>query len=96
MAQQDMAKELAALRAQVAELASAREAQEKARAQAASERATELAAKESEETPSESTSLSSQLEELVDTLGEDIKEAKPATLLVVFALGVLLGRLLPR
>ncbi len=96
MAQQDMAKELAALRAQVAELASAREAQEKTRARAASERTTELATKEPEELPSDGTSLSSQLEELIDALGEDIKEAKPATLLVVFALGVLLGRLLPR
>lgn len=92
MAEESIRKELEALRTQVAELAAMREAEVKLQAQNESE-STEA---ESEEAPSESTGLDVQIENLIETLGEDIKETKPATLLVVFALGVLVGRLLPR
>ena len=40
--------------------------------------------------------LVSQVQELINALDEDINNTKPATLLVIFALGVLVGRLLPR
>lgn len=34
--------------------------------------------------------------EVIDELGEQLRDANPATLLIVFSLGVLFGRLLPR
>ena len=40
--------------------------------------------------------LSSQLEELVEVLEQELKDTNPMTLLIVFALGILIGRLLPR
>ncbi len=40
--------------------------------------------------------ISSHRQELVDVLEEEIKDTRPMTLLVVFALGILIGRLLPR
>jgi len=40
--------------------------------------------------------LASQFQELLDTLHEEIREASPVTVLVVFALGVLVGRVLPK
>ncbi|MFW2373845.1 MAG: hypothetical protein ACN4GM_12045 [Gammaproteobacteria bacterium] len=42
------------------------------------------------------TELTGQFQELIDTIDMDLKEASPATVLVVFAIGVLVGRLLPR
>ena len=40
--------------------------------------------------------LASQLQELMDVLNKEIKDSNPTTMLVVFSLGVLVGRLLPR
>ena len=37
--------------------------------------------------------LTKQLKDLLDSLDKDIRETKPSTLLIVFALGVLIGRL---
>lgn len=37
--------------------------------------------------------LVAQLKELLDSIDKDIKDTKPTTLLLVFALGVLVGRL---
>lgn len=37
--------------------------------------------------------LAAQFRELLDSIDKDLNEAKPKTLLIVFALGVLLGRL---
>ena len=37
--------------------------------------------------------LTGQFRELLDSLDKDIKNTKPSTLLIVFALGVLIGRL---
>jgi hypothetical protein len=37
-----------------------------------------------------------QFQELIETIDTELKEASPATVLVVFAAGILLGRLLPR
>ncbi len=44
----------------------------------------------------ESEDLISHFQELINALDEDLKQTRPATLLVIFALGVLVGRLLPR
>jgi len=40
--------------------------------------------------------VSSQLKELVDALEQDLENTNPLTLLIIFALGILVGRLLPR
>jgi hypothetical protein len=40
--------------------------------------------------------LQAQVQELIDAFGRELKETNPITLLAVFALGVLTGRLLPR
>jgi len=40
--------------------------------------------------------LMGQLKELLDDLDEELKEVNPTTLLAVFALGIVMGRLLPR
>lgn len=37
-----------------------------------------------------------QIQELITALEEEIKDTNPMTMLVVFALGVLIGRLLPK
>jgi hypothetical protein len=37
--------------------------------------------------------LLAQLKELLESIDQDIKDTKPTTLLIVFALGVLVGRL---
>jgi len=44
----------------------------------------------------DSPDLKDQLQELVDALEVELKDTNPMTLLIVFALGILLGRLLPR
>jgi hypothetical protein len=40
--------------------------------------------------------LSAQFQELTDALSKELKETNPITLLAVFALGIFMGRLLPR
>ena len=45
---------------------------------------------------SDESDLNSQLEELVEVLEQELKDTNPMTLLIVFALGILIGRLLPR
>ena len=37
--------------------------------------------------------LAGQVRDLLDSLDQDLRESKPSTLLIVFALGVLIGRL---
>jgi hypothetical protein len=54
----------------------------------------EVASVSSETVSDEKTEdLVSQFRELLDTIDHDIKDTKPTTLLIVFALGVLVGRL---
>ncbi len=108
MANDEMRDEIEALRAQVAELTAERKAKEKEQAQASSsqESTKESAAQgtassepgtdETKAENSEATDLSSQFQELIDTIDQELKDASPVTVLVVFALGVLVGRLLPR
>lgn len=98
-------KELEELRVQVAELIRAREADTPSEQQTGAGDSTVQTSVHSPE--SESTDifkadeenegdLSSQLQEFVTALEEEIKDTNPMTLLVVFALGILIGRLLPR
>ncbi len=108
MANDEMRDEIEALRAQVAELTAERKAKEKEQAQASSSQestkestaqgtaSSESGTDETEVEKLDETDLSSQVQELIDTIDQELKEASPVTVLVVFALGVLVGRLLPR
>ena len=40
--------------------------------------------------------IEAQIQEFIDALEEEIKDTNPMTMLVVFALGILIGRFLPR
>jgi ElaB/YqjD/DUF883 family membrane-anchored ribosome-binding protein len=44
----------------------------------------------------EDAGLSDQLQELMGRIDQELKESNPKALLAVFALGILIGRLLPR
>ena len=54
------------------------------------------AARQSEESAADKSDLEKQVQEFVDALDAEIKGTNPMTVLVVFALGILIGRLLPR
>lgn len=92
--------ELADLRAQLEALRQAREAD------AASPQPETVDAVETEipaaEAPAAETDellgseLSGQFQELMEQIDQELKESNPTTLLAVFALGILVGRLLPR
>ena len=108
MLKQEMQEEIDALRAQVAQLEAERKARENQQAKADNEQATETepatqpsdaavpAGDEAGHTATEETDLASMFQELIETVDSELKEANPLTVLVVFALGVLIGRLLPR
>jgi hypothetical protein len=108
MADDYMEKEIEELRAQVAELTAERKAGEKDQAPAGSDQAppgepapqisatNELNEAEEESAEPEESDLKRQFQELFDAIDEELKAANPLTVLVVFALGVLVGRLLPR
>jgi superfamily II helicase len=108
MVNDDIRKEIEELHTQVAELTAERKAKEKEQAVASNRQAptSEPASQDSDKTGStaaeaesaklEEADLSSQFKELIDTIDEELKEASPVTVLAVFALGVLVGRLLPR
>jgi len=108
MAKDDMRNEIEELRAQVTQLTAERKAKEKEPPRASSGQAAENesvtqgsdttapAEDEAGAAEPEAADLTSQFQELIDTIDEELKEASPVTVLVVFALGVLVGRLLPR
>lgn len=108
MANDDMQNEIESLRAQVAEMTAERKAKENERPQANSRQApttesaprdagaTESSEEQAGSTKTGAADLTSQFQELIDTIDEELKAASPVTVLVVFALGVLVGRLLPR
>jgi hypothetical protein len=108
MLKQEMQDEIEALRAQVAQLEAEREAKANQQSEAGGGQATETksatqasdaaepAGGEAEHTVSEETDLTRMFQELVETVDSELKEANPLTVLVVFALGVIVGRLLPR
>ncbi len=106
MANDEMKSEIEELRAQVAELTAERKAKEKQQASSSQESEKESVAQgtasgepgsgDVDAAKSEVADLSSQFQELIDTIDQELKDASPVTVLVVFALGVLVGRLLPR
>jgi len=96
-----MRDEIEELKAQVSELTAERKAEDEKQAQADSSGVptSESAAEVFESnalTEAEGTDLTSQFQELFEIVDEELKAANPVTVLVVFALGVLVGRLLPR
>ena len=88
-------KEIEQLRKQLEEMKREREAQQAAAAE--SEEQPEVILEPdsaSETTAADSTEdLIAQFRDLLDSIDKDIKDTKPTTLLIVFALGVLVGRL---
>ena len=104
MADDYMRKEIEELRAQVAELTAERKVGEKEQAQESGQQeptgepaqqvaeTSELTEAEGESVEPEETDLTSLFQELFDTIDEELKAANPLTVLVVFALGVLVGR----
>lgn len=105
MANDEMSNELEALRKQVSKLEAERDARkiEDAKAVLNQESAAELGAVSPElsgtnakSIETEATDFASQCQELIDTIDLELKEASPVTVLVVFALGVVVGRLLPK
>ena len=95
MAKDNNQKEIEQLRKQLEEMKREREAQQAAAAE--SEEQPEVALESdsaSETTAADSTEdLIAQFRDLLDSIDKDIKDTKPTTLLIVFALGVLVGRL---
>jgi hypothetical protein len=100
MAKQDLNSEIDELRTQLEEMKKEREAAAAADEQedesalpdagSADEAATEDSAEPDALTEKD---MVGQISELLEMIDKDIKDAKPTTLLVVFALGVLVGRL---
>lgn len=88
MTDQDLENELKELRQQVATLSAARE-------QAAKE-ASEPEPQPSKSQPQRRSTFDEQLEELYELLEEQIRDIPTLTAIGIFALGVLLGRLMPR
>lgn len=99
-------KELQELRAQVAELSRTRKAEEsEQQAETETKSTPEHHGGDAPETAATDVltaegnteeDVSSHLQELIETLEEEIKDNNPLTMLVIFALGILIGRLLPR
>ncbi len=98
MADENLRAEIESLRAQLSTLKSEREASAKS-----SEPDSETPSDEEpvdaavEATPGAESEgqhdLAAQFHELLDSLDKDLRETKPSVLLIVFALGVLIGRL---
>lgn len=97
-------KELEALRAQVAELSQARDTE-------LTDHKTDVSGVSEKIKPSRSAGdrqvsdqdsdggtldIEEQIQEFIDALEVEIKDTNPMTVLIIFALGVLIGRLLPR
>jgi hypothetical protein len=108
MADDSLEKEIEELRSQVAELKAERQTTEQENAQESGKQkptgkptpqaaeTNELIEAEGDLAEPEEADLKRQFQELFDAIDEELKAANPLTVLVVFALGVLMGRLLPR
>lgn len=102
MASDQIKQELEELRAQLEELRRERENQqapgEGAAMDAGPKEEDSLAGETPEEAIEEAIGpdLMNQFKGLLDNLDEELKEVNPTTLLAVFALGIIVGRLLPR
>lgn len=99
MANEDLQLEIELLREQLDEIKHDREAEPEKSTEEIEEQAVEQPESESTNTDKSSADnldaedLVSQFKDLLDSIDKDIKDTKPSTLLIVFALGVLVGRL---
>ncbi len=111
MANDQHESEIEILRAQIAELTAARKneknsSEEKTRSQESSvdSSGTEVFSDStsvitndiSDSEKDDENDLEHQFQELIETIDTELKEASPVTVLAVFAVGILVGRLLPR
>ncbi len=91
--------ELEELRAQVAELTQARDIESaniKSSDKIQSHDSTEEKELLNHEIDGSKIDTEQQIQELIDALEVEIKDTNPVTMLIIFTLGVLLGRFLPR
>lgn len=95
---QDIEQELAELKTQLDALKSERETAQVAESEETMDSVADRGPIDEETLQQESDTqdLADQFRELFENLNEQLKEANPTTLLVVFALGVLLGRTLSK
>jgi len=99
MASDQIREELDELRAQLEQLRQERESQPEdagpagQEGETAGEQGPEPAG---DQEPDLDLGLMNQFRDLLDDLDEELKEVNPTTLLAVFALGIVVGRLLPR
>ncbi len=98
MSDDDLRKDMREMRAQLAESSAARKAAspEATRASPPEEPAREPDLTEDAHTEEDVTRLQSELDKLLESLDNELSEIPTATAVGIFALGVLLGRLLPR
>ncbi|MEA3412333.1 MAG: hypothetical protein U9R74_12445 [Pseudomonadota bacterium] len=103
MARDDIRKELEEIRAQLDALQASRNTPDDAHRdagrinpEASSATGSDVVEPENTVAADDGYDIAGQFQELVEVLDREIKESNPTTLLVVFALGVLVGRLLPR
>jgi hypothetical protein len=92
MANEDLQSEIEILRKQLEEFKRERESQQAAATPETGEQPESVSVSGANE-PSGSEELIAQFRDLLDSIDKDIKDTKPTTLLIVFALGVLVGRL---
>lgn len=96
MANEDLQSEIEILRKQLEEFKRERESQQAAATPETGEQpeaAPESISVSGANEPGGSEELIAQFRDLLDSIDKDIKDTKPTTLLIVFALGVLVGRL---
>lgn len=103
MLKTEMLKEIEGLRAQLDQLKAQSEKEKK---QQSSDNAAdqddertdtqENAQESTEDDQREDVDISLKIQQLIKTVDEELKEASPITVLVVFAVGVFMGRLLPK
>ena len=95
MAKDNNQKEIEQLRKQLEEMKREREAQQAAAAESEEQPEVTLEPDSASETTAAdgTEDLMAQFKDLLESIDKDIKDTKPSTLLVVFALGVIVGRL---
>ena len=98
MSDDDLRRDMREMRAQLAESSAARKAAtpEAKRASLPEEPAREPDLTEDTSNEEDVTRLQSELDKLLESLDDELSEIPTATAVGIFALGVLLGRLLPR
>ena len=100
MANDDLSEEIKLLRTQLADLKKRQDTEKTEKARVEKEQEEEQAAEAEQAVAAAqaadgdvSHELIDQFRDLLDSIDKDIKDAKPTTLLIIFALGILVGRL---